>query len=311
MLPTQGACAVIAGREVKRVSLDGASTEVIYETPKGFQPAVLSPTADGESVTFCYSEVLNLSTRTGRIYSDFFERFYRRPASVVMRVRTDGSGAEALWGEREWISHVSVSPTDPDIVVFCHEGPWHLVQRLSVVRASTHEVWPLLVQRPYLDRSGHEYFTASGRLVTQWSTRETPSSPQWTYYNALVDPSGENLEMYRYDGAQPTHMQTSPDESLFVGDGCNLPDVSDGRGMMALIRHEGDRAILQPLCRHDTSWLTQHSHPHPVFSPDGSSVLFNSDREGRSNVYLVRIPGAPEVSLPKTRSDAEAIVKMR
>ncbi|MGQ9730395.1 MAG: oligogalacturonate lyase family protein [Candidatus Zipacnadales bacterium] len=285
MLPTQPACAVIAGRLVKWVPLEPGPSQTIYEIPEGFRGSILSPTADGTSVTFAYSEVLNLSTRTGHIYSDFLEHLYRRPTSVVMRVRTDGAGATALWGEREWISHVNVSPIDPDIVVFCHEGPWDLVQRLWVVRASTHEVWPLLPQRRHRDRSGHEYFTASGRLVTQWSTRETPTSTVTIGYNAIVEPSGENLQMFRYEGGHPTHVQTSPDESLWAGDTCHLPELAEGRSYMCLVRHEGECAVKQPLCRHDTSWLTQHSHPHPVFSPDGEWVYFNSDREGHSNVY--------------------------
>jgi len=285
VLPTQAACAFISGREVKRAPLDGGPAETLYEIPDGFRASILSPTADGSSVTFAYVEKLNLSTQTGKLYSGMLETLFRRPASVVVRAMTDGSGAMALWGEREWISHVNVSPTDGDIVVFCHEGPWHLVQRLWVVRASTHEVWPLLKQRRHLDRSGHEYFTASGRLVTQWSTRETPSSGQVTSYNAVVDPSGEDLEMFRYDGPHPSHIQTSPDETLVVGDTCIVPELADGRHFMCLVRHEGERAVKQPLCRHDTSWQTQHSHPHPVFTLDGKHVVFNSDRGGRSNVY--------------------------
>lgn len=285
VLPTQGACAVISGRAVKRVPLDGGPAEILYEIPEGFRASILSPTADGRSVTFAYVEALSLSTQSGKLYSGMLETLYRRPASVVVRVMTDGSGAMALWGEREWISHVNVSPTDDDIVVFCHEGPWHLVQRLWVVRASTHEVWPLLPQRRHQDRSGHEYFTAGGRLVTQWSTRETPSSGQTTSYNAVVDPSGENLAMFRYDGPHPSHIQTSPDETLLVGDTCIVPELADGRSFMCLVRHEGERATKQPLCRHDTSWKTQHSHPHPVFAVDGARVVFNSDRGGRSNVY--------------------------
>jgi len=287
VLPTEAACAVTAGQAVKRVPFDGGPSETIYEVPDGFRPSILSPTADGSSVTFAYSEKLNLSTHTGRIYSDMLEHLYRRPACVIMRVQTDGSGAAALWGEREWISHVNVSPTDPDLVCFCHEGPWELVQRLWTVRASTHEVWPLLLQRRHLDRSGHEYFTASGRLVTQWSIRETPSSSA-VCYNAIVDPSGENLRMFRYDGPNPNHIQTSPDETLLVGDTCILPELPDGGSFMCLVKHEGDRALKQPLCRHDASWKTQHSHPHPVFTPDGAAVVFNSDRGGHSNVYLTR-----------------------
>jgi oligogalacturonide lyase len=287
-VPSQEACGAFSGQVVKRVPLDPGASATIYEIPQGFRGSILSPTSDGSSVTFAYCERLNLSTYTGRIYSDMLEHLYRRPACVVMRVHTDGSGAEALWGEREWISHVNVSPTDPDTVCFCHEGPWQLVQRLWIVRASTHEVWPLLPQRRYLDRSGHEYFTASGRLVTQWSTRETPSSSSYVSYNAVVDPSGENLRMFRYDGPNPSHIQTSPDATLLVGDTCVMPDLPQGGSFMCLVKHEGERATKQPLCRHDTSWKTQHSHPHPVFMPDGASVVFISDREGHSNVYLAK-----------------------
>ena len=286
VLPGRGQAAYFAGRTLKRVAFDTHECCELYEVPEGFSPSILSPTADGARVCFAYCEQLALSTETGRIYSTMLERLYRRPSCVVMRVATDDGAAEALWGEREWISHVSVSPTDPDIVVFCHEGPWHLVQRLWVVDARTHEVWPLLEQRRRLDRSGHEYFTDSGRLVTQWSVRETPDQRAAVHYNALVNPDGSDVEMYRYDIAAPSHIQTNHAEDLFCGDTC-YPNANfaDGRAFMALIRHEGERAVVEPLCRHDSSWLTQHSHPHPVFSPDDRFVAFNSDRGGRSNVY--------------------------
>jgi len=119
MLPTRAACAAMAGQTVRRVPLDGATAETIYEIPDGFRGSILAPTSDGSSVTFAYGEKLNLSIYSGVIYSDMLEHLYRRPACVIMRVQTDGSGCAALWGEREWISHVNVSPTDPDIVCFC------------------------------------------------------------------------------------------------------------------------------------------------------------------------------------------------
>ncbi len=291
ILPTRGEAAYFAGGSLKRVSLNGGRAEELYRVPDGFRPSILAPTSDGSRVCFAYSEALALSTETGKIYSTMKERLFRRPACVVMRVSVTDGSAEALWGEREWISHVNVSPVDPNVVVFCHEGPWHLVQRLWVVRADTHEVWPLLQQRPRLDRSGHEYFTVGGRLVTQWSTCVVPGSSHWVHYNALVNPDGTGLEMYRYDVAAPSHIQTNSREDLFVGDACHHEaGFREGRQFMCLVRHEGDRAVVKPLCRHDTSWVTQHSHPHPVFSPDDEHVVFNSDRGGRSNIY--RAPAA-------------------
>ncbi|MFE5320834.1 TolB family protein [Paenibacillus sp. NPDC056579] len=34
----------------------------------------------------------------------------------------------------------------------------------------------------------------------------------------------------------------------------------------------------------------QWSHPHPSFSPDGKYVVYNSDRTGTAQMYIVRIP---------------------
>ncbi len=34
----------------------------------------------------------------------------------------------------------------------------------------------------------------------------------------------------------------------------------------------------------------QYSHPHPTFSPDAKTVLFNSDRTGLPQVYVARLP---------------------
>ena len=30
----------------------------------------------------------------------------------------------------EWLNHVQFSPTDPALIMFCHEGPWHKVDRI-------------------------------------------------------------------------------------------------------------------------------------------------------------------------------------
>jgi oligogalacturonide lyase len=291
VLPTKGAIAFETGRIVKRVNLDGSDTRALYEVPPGFRPSILAPASDGSSVTFAYSEQLELSTSTGRIYSTMAEHLYRRPASVIMRVDTESGAAAALWGEREWISHVNVSPVDPNIVVFCHEGSWHLVQRMWTLRASTGEVWPLVEQRRWLERSGHEFFTRTGRVVTQFSWRFHVEAKDWVPLDVFIDPDGGKPQSYRYLYGRPSHIQVAGDETLGAGDHAFPREAfGEGRNFIGLIRYQDERATMTALCRHDASWLTQHSHPHPVFSPDDRFVYFNSDRGGRCNVY--RAPAA-------------------
>ena len=36
--------------------------------------------------------------------------------------------------EHEWLNHFQFSPTDPNLILFCHEGTWHEVDRVWSVR---------------------------------------------------------------------------------------------------------------------------------------------------------------------------------
>lgn len=276
------------GSKLKSVDLGSLKTEELYNIPQGFGPGALCITADGLFLDFCYSENLELSTVTGKLYSGMSEILFRRPTSVVMRFDVMTRSANALWGEREWISHVITSPVDNDIVVFCHEGHWHLVQRTWVVKASTHEVWPIVQTKPYIERAGHEFFTKSGRIVTQYGIRENPSTRDWKCSDVFINPDGTGMQKFDYyPGEKSMHVQVNSSETLGVADGAYLVDhTKDGGRYMALVKYEDGQAKPRILCCHDTSWKYQHTHPHPIFTPDDKYVLFSSDREGRANIYL-------------------------
>jgi oligogalacturonide lyase len=34
----------------------------------------------------------------------------------------------------DWLNHVQFSPTDPGLIMYCHEGPWHEVDRIWTIR---------------------------------------------------------------------------------------------------------------------------------------------------------------------------------
>ena len=46
-----------------------------------------------------------------------------------MRVDTAAATARAVWGEPQMLSHTLIHPTQPDIVLFCHEGGSQVVSR--------------------------------------------------------------------------------------------------------------------------------------------------------------------------------------
>lgn len=279
------------GRTLMVTDLSSPATEELYRVPDGFVPALPTCTADGSHVAFAYREEIPVSTETGVIYSTMGESYYQHPACVIMRIETGSGRVQAVWGEHNWISHVCIHPTRPDIILFCHEGGSHVTQRMWIVDASIprgRQARPLFVQRPQ-DACVHEYFTQQGEVGFQLTQQV---EGQTLHFNAFVLPDGSWLREFLLPGPRPGHIQSNSDNTLVVGDcGYLSPDDPEGRAFMSVIRHVNGCGEITRLCRHGTSWHTQQSHPHPIFSPDDRWALFTSDAGGACNVYMADVTG--------------------
>ncbi len=281
-------------RTLKVTALGAMQTEDLYRVPDGFRPALPTCTADGRYVAFAYMEETAQSTETGVIYATMAERYYQHPACVVMRIDTESGAAEAVWGEREWISHVCIHPTRPDLILFCHEGGSQVAQRMWTVDAGVRrgrQARPLFRQH-FGESCCHEYFTRQGEVGFQCIAE---SEGETLHFNCFVRPDGTWLRQFLLPGPRPGHIQSNSDNTLGVGDRAHLsPDDAEGGAFMSIIRHANGRGEVTRLCRHGTSWQTQMSHPHPIFSPDDRWVLFTADAGGACNVYMADVTGLGE-----------------
>ena len=171
------------GPVLHAVKTDTLEDRELYRVPAGFKPALPTCTADGRYVAFAYCQETALSTETGRIYATMHERYYQHPHSVVMRIDTESGDAVAAWGEPTWISHVLIHPTQPNLILFCHEGGGTCVkQRMWMVNLDDKQMrqaTPLYPQRPG-ESCVHEYFTQQGDVGFQYSLDrdETPRGVQ-------------------------------------------------------------------------------------------------------------------------------------
>lgn len=217
------------------------------------------------------------------------ERFFKEPSSLIIRYDTETETAETIYGGHARITHASLMPEDGDRILFCHDGPWHLVQRMWTVNAATDEVKPLLPQQKYLERAGHEFFTPQGRVGAQYSYRYRPDMPFFQHADVFLDFDGGNQERFYYPYGRPGHVSVSHDELVGVGDAAFIsPDRTDGGRYLSLIRYRTDSHQAEPylLCAHDTSGK-KSAHVHPVFTPDSSHIVFSSDKDGQLNIYMV------------------------
>jgi oligogalacturonide lyase len=224
------------------------------------------------------------------------ETFFYRPRSMVWAIDLVDNRLSAVWGETEWISHVLINPVDPDTVVFCHEGGSFAQHRLWIVdaRPIRKKRAEPLHEEAYEEFLVHEYFLGDGTLGVQRSLMPRDNAKLKTVpyvYNSVLflDMNGKRVAEYELPGRRSGHVQSSSDNSLLVADGY-FPDPDmeqeSGRRFLALQHPRDGRLDVEKLCRTDTSWKTQLSHPHPTFSPDDRFVVFSSDRGGANGAYV-------------------------
>jgi len=279
------------GLALHSVKIGTLEDRELYRVPAGFRPALPTCTADGRYVAFAYCQETALSTETGRIYATMHERYYQHPHSVVMRIDTQKGDAVAAWGEPTWISHTLIHPTQPNLIVFCHEGGGTCVdQRMWIVNLDDiqmRKAAPLYPQRPG-ESCVHEYFTQQGDVGFQYSLDRPGGARE--EYNAFIRPDGTWIRQYLFPGQRPGHIQSNSDNSLVVGDRAFLsPDDKEGGKYLGLMTHVNGRVQVRRLAWHGTSGLTQNSHGHPSFSPDDRWVIYNSDVEKADNVYIADV----------------------
>ena len=278
------------GPVLRSVNTETLEDRELYRVPAGFRPALPTCSADGRYVAFAYCQETALSTETGKIYATMHERYYQHPHSVVMRIDADSGAAVAAWGEPTWISHTLIHPTEPSLILFCHEGGGTCVdQRMWIVdlrHQQMRKAAPVYPQRPG-ESCVHEYFTQQGNVGFQYSLdRETGREE----YNAFIRPDGTWIRQHLFPGRRPGHIQSNSDNSLVVGDGAYLSAADkEGGKYLGLMRHVGGRVQVRRLAWHGSSFLTQNSHGHPSFSPDDRWVIYNSDAEKSDNVYMADV----------------------
>ena len=219
------------------------------------------------------------------------ERYFNGPRSLIIRYDLSLDFAECIYGGHYRITHCSLKPDDGNSILFCHDGPWHLVQRMWTVNVLTDDVLPLFVQQHNLEGVVHEFFTPSGRVGAQYSFRYKSDMDFFQFADLFIDFDGRNQERYYYKFSRPGHVSINHDETMGCGDAAAMSiDMNHPERYISLINYdkESHRAELELLCEHNTSGK-KSAHVHPVFTPDDNYVIYSSDADGMLNIYMAEV----------------------
>jgi oligogalacturonide lyase len=220
----------------------------------------------------------------------------------VVDVRTGQT--RTILRSTDWLNHLQFSPTDPALLLFCHEGPWHKVDRTWTIRSDGTGLTQIHRRTMNMEIEGHEFFSGDGRHI--WYDLQTPRSE--VFWLAGYELATGRRTWYHLERAEwSVHFNVSPDGTLFAGDGGGPSSVAaPGNGQWIylfrpqLVRDRTDNALpnskdlIQPgvlsaeklvnLARHDYSL-----EPNVTFTPDMRWIVFRSNMFGPTHVFAVEV----------------------
>jgi len=253
-----------------------------YVVPGAAPPATPAPAASPGGATPAVIE------------SRLETRWAQRLPMALYTVRIASGEWKSFHPSNDWLNHVQFSPSEPDLLMFCHEGPWHKVERIWTIRTDGSGLRKVHTRTMAMEIFGHEFWSSDGKKI--WYDLQTPKGEK--FWLASFDvATGERT---RYPVARDqwsVHFNVSPDGKLFAGDGGGpemVAQAQDGQWIY-LFRPEG-RALraerLVDMRAHDYKL-----EPNVTFTPDRRHVVFRSNMHGANHAYAVEIRKGPRLFL--------------
>ena len=269
--------------------IDKGSTRLIFVFPEDFKSHITTLNADETRLAGTWAgpekrEILEKYPAKG----DFFTRIFEaKIPHTLFTLNIESGELEKIHTENTWLGHIQFSTTDPDMLMFCHEGPWHEVDRIWNIDIKTKEVKKIHERTVHREIAGHEFWSWDGKTI--WYDLQIPRGE--TFYLAGYDIETGKKTRYRIDRNEwSIHFNISPDQKLFCGDGGDPTQVAkaeDGRWIY-LFRPKKGRLKSEKLVN-----MKHHGYrplePNVHFSPDGKWVVFRADFGGECQVYAVEI----------------------
>ena len=274
------------------LDLDTLVQRTVYEAPLDQVLGIHAITsADGRYICNAMRPFVESAAPTLEYpYFKFPELFPAQPLTQIIRVEVATGAMTVIHEDRRFITHVNLSPTRPDLLTFCHEGPWDKVQqRIWGLNIESGDCWKIRPQDDGQFSIGHEYWFADGERIG---------------YHGRPRPGAGAEHMFghcRWDNSDPVEVRfpfhsvhfASLGADLIVGDGTAASTFSAqgaAQPYIQLFRWDGTQYTgPKILALHRCTFNHQHSHCHPRFTPDGESVLYVSDATGYANMYLVPV----------------------
>ena len=200
----------------------------------------------------------------------------------------------------DWLNHLEFSPTDPTLLMFCHEGPWHKVDRIWTIRADGSHITQIHHRTMAMEIFGHEFWAPDGKTI--WYDLQTPRGEVFWLAGYNVE-TGARTQYHLERNEWSIHFNVTKDGTLFCGDGGDPGQVAHAKDgeWIYLFRPEltknlgiEDKNFINPGVLHSERLVNMSKHkynlePNVSFTPDDKWVVFRSNMFGPTYVFAVEV----------------------
>ena len=205
----------------------------------------------------------------------------------------------------DWVNHLLFSPTDPQLLMYCHEGSWEKVDRIWMIHTDgTHNT--LIHKRTLANEiAGHEFWGLDGETI--WYDWQPPKGEDFYLAGRNVK-TGQRIAYHMQRDEWSIHFNLTKDLDLFTGDGGDPGQVAKAKdGEWIELFHPVKFPVAKDALNSPDFWqpgvfhsehLVNMSHhyyreePNVRFSPDKSLVIFTSNMFGPSYVFGAEVTKA-------------------
>jgi oligogalacturonide lyase len=276
--------------------------------------AAASPSAAGAQAA-----AANPTLGAANVQSDdkgaMMERRLAARIPVVMftiRLEPGANGEKAgtikvLFHSTDWIGHMLFSPTDPSLIMYCHEGMWQKVDRIWLIHTDGTQNTLIHKRTMAMEIAGHEFWGLDGKTI--WYDWQYPKGEDFFVASYNLE-TKKRVAYHLQRNEWSIHFNLTQDLDMFCGDGGDSGQVAqapDGE-WIELFRPQmiggTDGALngpdfFQPGVFHaehlvNMAHQNYRAEPNPRFSPDKKYVFFTSNMFGRGYVFAVEVAKATD-----------------
>jgi oligogalacturonide lyase len=231
-------------------------------------------------------------------------RLAARIPMALFTIDTRTGEMKILHRATDWLNHLEFSPTDPTLLMFCHEGPWHKVDRIWTIRTDGSHITKVHTRTMEMEIFGHEFWSHDGKTI--WYDLQTPRGEVFWLAGYNVETGARTWYSLQRD-EWSIHFNVTRDAKLFCGDGGDPGQVAHAKnGQWIYLFHAEpvvnrggleDASFVKPGVFRAEKLVNMAKHdyrlePNVSFSPDEKWVVFRSNMLGPTYAFAVEIEKA-------------------